>query len=69
MRKVFYTQDNIGTAKYTVSFHDGISTHRDGSKFFGIATFRNKKKYHKYIRELRSSGYGEISSIRLGKVY
>ena len=43
MKKLFYTQDNIGKAKYTVSYTDG-STHKDGSPFYGFAIFKNKKK-------------------------
>ena len=42
MEKTFYRRDNIGKAKYTISFHDGVQTHKDGSRFFGIAIFKNK---------------------------
>ena len=55
--KTFYRRDNIGKAKYTISFHDGIDTHKDGSPFFGIATFKNKVKLHKFTNELLSNGY------------
>ena len=44
MDKLFYTMDNIGRAKYTVSKFDGVSTHKDGSPFYDIAIFNNKKK-------------------------
>ncbi len=43
---LYYTMDNVGKAKYTVSMHDGFSTHKDGSKFYGIALFSNKIKYN-----------------------
>ena len=59
MGKVFYTMDNIGHAKYTVSKHDGIQTHPDGSPFFDIAIFKNKKKVQAYINSLRAAGYTE----------
>jgi len=55
--KTFYTQNNIGCAKYTISSHNGIDTHKDGSPFFGIHTFSNKKKFEAKQRELIASGY------------
>lgn len=58
-KKVFRRQDNIGKAKYTVSKHDGIQVHNDGSPFYDIAIFKNKKKLEKYIRDLEKEGYVE----------
>lgn len=55
--KTFYRQDNIGMAKYTVSYHNGVKTHRDGSPFFDIAIFRNKKKLQEFINKLILDGY------------
>ena len=57
MEKSFYRMDNIGKAKYTVNFHDGIQTHKDGSPFFGMRIFKNKKKMAGYIKELQEAGY------------
>ena len=57
--KTFYRQDRIGKAKYTISFHDGIQTHKDGSPFFGIAIFKNKKKLKEFTDKLISKGYKE----------
>jgi len=57
--KTFYRQDNIGKAKYTVNYHDGIKTHSDGSRFFDIAIFRNINKLHDFINKLISEGYKE----------
>ena len=51
--KEYYVQDNIGTAKYTVSCYDGIQTHKDGSPFYGIKLFKNKRKRDSFITELR----------------
>ena len=59
--KMFRTGHNIGKAKYTVSEHDGVQTHKDGSPFFGIAIFRNKKKMQAYVRKLMAEGYKEIN--------
>ena len=57
MEKNYYTMDNIGHAKYTVSKHNGSDTHKDGSPFYDIAIFKNKKKVAKYITELVNDGY------------
>jgi hypothetical protein len=55
--KQFYRQDNIGHAKYTISFHNGIDKHKDGSDFFGIKIFKNKKKMFAFVDELQRNGY------------
>ena len=57
--KEFYEQHNIGKAKYCVNFHDGVQTHKDGSKFFGIAIFKNKKKLKAFKDDLIEKGYVE----------
>lgn len=57
--KIFSIQNNIGKAKYVVNHHDGIKTHKDGSPFFDIAIFKNKKKMGQYISELLNNGYSE----------
>lgn len=46
-----------GNIKYTVSFHDGVKTHKDGSPAKDIATFKNKKKKEAFIKELIQQGY------------
>lgn len=55
--KTFNIQNNIGKSKYVVNFHDGINTHKDGSSFFDIAIFKNKKKLNIFINSLISEGY------------
>lgn len=57
--KDFHTHNNIGKAKYVVSFHDGVQKHKDGSKFYGIATFSNKVKFNKFVKSLLKDGYVE----------
>jgi len=49
----------IGKAKYVVNFHDGIKKHNDGSDFFDIAIFKNKKKLNAFVAELKNKGYVE----------
>jgi hypothetical protein len=55
--KEYKITNNVGTAKYVVSHHDGVQTHKDGSKFFGITIFKNKKKLKAFTDELDRQGY------------
>lgn len=57
MPKNYYEMTNVGTVKYLVNTHDGVSTHRDGSPFYGVATFSNKRKKDAFIRALVRDGY------------
>ena len=42
-KKRYYQQDRVGSTKYSISYHDGKKKHKDGSDFFDIQTFKNKK--------------------------
>jgi len=55
--KSYYQVDNVGKAKYTINFHDGSSTHKDGSKFYGIKILKNKKDLANFISDLSKKGY------------
>jgi hypothetical protein len=44
---------NIGHAKYVVNYSDGTKKHKDGSEFFDIAIFKNKKKMAAFIKANR----------------
>ena len=57
--KLFYTTNNIGKVRYTVSYHDGVGTHRDGSPFYGIACCSNRKHRDAFLKQLRADGYAE----------
>ncbi len=57
--KRFNLMYGIGKAKYVVNFHDGIKKHNDGSDFFDIAIFKNKKKLNAFVAELKNTGYVE----------
>ena len=57
MPKTFNEMQNVGNAKYVVNYHDGIKTHADGSPFFDIALFSNKRKKNKFVRGLCQQGY------------
>lgn len=60
-QKIYNISYNVGTVKYVVNFHDGIKTHQDGSLFFDIALFSNKKKMNDFIKQLKADGYIEES--------
>lgn len=55
--KQAYIQFNIGKAKYAISFHNGISKHNDGSPFYDIRTFSNKKEAYQFLSKLQSDWY------------
>lgn len=57
MNKTFNEMQNIGKAKYVVNYHNSIKTHNDGSPFFDIAIFSNKRKKNQFIKELMQQGY------------
>ena len=57
--KRFNIMYGIGRAKYVVNFHDGIKKHNDGSDFFDIEIFKNKKKLNAFVSELKNTGYVE----------
>ncbi len=58
MEKTFYTQTNIGKVKYLINFYNG-GKHKDGSKFYNIRTFKNKKDFETSIRDFETRGYTE----------
>ena len=55
----FNVQENIGRARYVVNHHDGVKTHRDGSPFFDLTIFSNKKKLRPFVHSLKLAGYTE----------
>ena len=54
---VYNLMFNVGSTKYVVNHHDGVKTHSDGSPFFDIALFSNRRKRDKFIRGLKEKGY------------
>jgi len=40
--------EHVGDVKYIVSWHDGVKVHSDGSPFYDIQTFKNKKKMQRF---------------------
>lgn len=54
-----YRFTTLRRGQHTVSFHDGVKIHKDGSPFFDMAVFRNAKKADDFIKELKAEGYCE----------
>ena len=48
---------DVGSAKYVVSFHNGIKVHKDGSKFFDVKIVKNKKDLKLVTNNLLANGY------------
>lgn len=57
MEKDYYIMYNVGKCKYLVNYHNGVSTHDDGSKFYDIALFSNKQKMNSFVKDLEKQGY------------
>ena len=56
-KKRYNQKDGVGKSKYVISYHDGKKKHKDGSDFFDIQTFRNKKDLAKFVNTLHKGGY------------
>lgn len=46
--KLYNINYNIGRVKYVVNFNDGIKKYKDGSNFYDIRLFSNKKKMNAF---------------------
>lgn len=55
--KTYRIIHNVGRAKYLVSYHNGEKFYQDGSAFFDLAIFNNKRKLDKFVKELIKQGY------------
>jgi bloom syndrome protein len=65
-KKAFKVNPPIGKAKYSISSHNGSSTHNDGSDFWDIKIFKNKVDLEKGIKDYKSKGFVEESVIKEG---
>jgi hypothetical protein len=55
--KIYQNNNQIGKTRHSVSFHDGIKVHKDGSPFFDLQIFSKQKEKEKFIRNLENIGY------------
>ena len=57
--KRYHLMFNVGTVKYLVCFHNGTDFYPDGSPFFHIQSFSNKKNLKCFIDTLNKEGFSE----------
>jgi len=55
--KIYSVQNKIGHSKYVVSYHNGVKKHKDGSEFYDISIFKNKKDLATFEGKLCHEGY------------
>ena len=60
-KKAFKINPGIGSSKYSISSHDGVKKHKDGSDFYDIEIFKNKVDLEKGIKDYKSKGFVEES--------
>jgi hypothetical protein len=58
-KKAFKINPPIGRSKYSISAHDGITKHKDGSPFWNILIFKNKADLERRANYFRSEKYSE----------
>jgi len=58
--KNYYQMFNVGKAKYLVNYHDGVKKHADGSPFYDVKIFKNKKIKDQFIKNLILNGYKHL---------
>lgn len=55
--KKYNIKHGIGKARYVLNFHDGVSTHKDGSPFWDMRIFSNQRDLYRKEKELVADGY------------
>ena len=55
--KTYYVMSNIGRSRYVVNYHDGEKVHKDGSRFFDVSTYSNKRDCDRFVAWLKKEGY------------
>jgi hypothetical protein len=60
-KKAFKINPPIGKAKYSISAHNGVSKHKDGSDFWDILIFKNKADLERRAKYFRGEKYIEES--------
>jgi hypothetical protein len=58
-KKAFKINPPIGSSKYSISAHDGVSKHKDGSDFWDILIFKNKADLERRAKYFRGEKYIE----------
>ena len=55
--KTYKIDYNIGKIRYVLSYNDGIKTYQDGSLFYDVRCFSNKKHLDRMVKGLIKDGY------------
>lgn len=58
--KNFKTMMNVGKSKYVINYHNGEKTHKDGSPFYDLDIFKNKKDFEARKKKLIADGYKQM---------
>jgi hypothetical protein len=66
-KKAFKINPPIGSSKYSISAHDGITKNKDGSPFWNILIFKNKADLEKRAKYFRGEKYIEESVVTEGR--
>ena len=56
-KKYYNTMFNVGKVKYLVNYHNGINKYSDGSAFYDVRSFKNKKEFNAFVKSLEQKGY------------
>jgi hypothetical protein len=56
-KKRFNTKYGVGKSKYVVSYHDGVTKHKDGSDFFDVQIFKNQNDLEAFKKALLQKGF------------
>jgi hypothetical protein len=57
LRKLYRTNPPIGKASFSLSFHDGVKKHGDGSPFWDIRIFKSQRAFDDDVVRLQAEGY------------
>lgn len=63
--KTYNVRTNIGKCKYAVYYYDEESKYPDGSPFYDLAVFQDKKKLKEFTDKLKAEGYKDESYMEL----
>ena len=55
--KQFNEMRNVGKCRYVVNYHDGVKLHKDGSPFYDLSIFSNRRDNDKFVKSLLRDGY------------
>lgn len=54
----YYITYSVGKVKYLLSYFTGKNFYKDGSPFYDVRCFKNKKKLQEFIKTLSTLHHG-----------